>query len=60
MKNLSIEEILEAKEIINKRMELKSKIGHCPPPEFRVKANCFYCDECWLSSLELMEKGVVK
>lgn len=53
---MTIAEIEEAEAIIQKSKEFKSKSG-CPPIEFRTNAKCFYCDDCWLSSLETMKQA---
>lgn len=50
------EELLKALKIFKEHKELKAKLGGCPPNELRVNANCFYCDDCWISSLELKLK----
>lgn len=52
----TLEELKHALEIFKEHKELKSKLGGCPPDEYRINANCFHCDECWISSLEQIIK----
>lgn len=50
----SMEELNYYIKTLTSRKKLLNLLGGCPPEELRVdgKTNCFYCDECWIATLE--------
>lgn len=57
LNDISSEKLEEYINIFETHKELKQFLGGCPKEEYRVNANCFYCDDCWIEAIRSVMKN---